>query len=281
MRLSQPRQAFTLIEVLVVVAIIALLSAVLLPSLQKARAQARGVVCSSGVRQLGVGMTMYLNQFKVYPAHQWIFKASGVEIGRVRWFNAMARQLGGYKVQGCPSTPDWEVGRNNSYGYNYKYIGSARDNAIAPRAPLENFPVKEVKAPARTIAFGDSDGTGWTRPYDAASKEPDRLGNHGYTLDPTFIPTWSLQTYSDGVLEPYAWKQYRTYLAPRHNGRANLVFTDGHAEPMRPELVYVDNRYWNGLGMEDPVRDPHVPERLATGTFRFETVSASAATARQ
>src|SRR5690554_4373938 len=53
------RCGFTLIEVLVVVAIIALLVAILLPSLARAREQARGAACLSNLQQQGVGFSGY------------------------------------------------------------------------------------------------------------------------------------------------------------------------------------------------------------------------------
>jgi prepilin-type processing-associated H-X9-DG protein len=254
-----------LIELLVVVAIIAVLVSILLPAMSQARQQARDVRCGTYVRQLGLGMTAYHNEYDCYPAHQWRLPNDV----RCRWFNAMADILSGLKVQGCPSVADWEVGRNNSYGYNYKYIGSARDNELSPKHPFENFPVKDVHAPAMTIAFACSDGTGWKIEHVNGVKNVDMIGNHGYTLDPTYIPTYSLETYSGGELEPYAWHDYRTYISDRHRGGSNACFADGHVSRVLPRKVYRDNALWNGWGCEDIERDPHVPFRYMAGEFRY------------
>src|SRR6185295_10413440 len=66
LRPSMRNRAFTLIEVLVVVAIIALLVAILLPSLQKAKEQARRVVCGANQKTCFQAMTFYCQANRDY-----------------------------------------------------------------------------------------------------------------------------------------------------------------------------------------------------------------------
>jgi len=68
---SKARFAFTLIEVLVVVAIIALLVGILLPSLSQAREQARRVVCGSNMAQIARGIYTYTADFKGRVPNSW------------------------------------------------------------------------------------------------------------------------------------------------------------------------------------------------------------------
>lgn len=275
---QRPCYGFTLIELLVVVSIIGLLMSVLLPTLTRAREKATSLKCLAHIRGLGQGMLIYHVEYGNFPTHQWRLPDGS----RLRWFNALVDVLGELEIKGgrdvrsCPAVPEWEIGRNNSYGYNYKYVGSTRDNVAADNRyrPYETFPVKELAAPARTIAFGDCDGTGWKLEWGPergpnhpeADHDPDRLGNHGYVMDPTYIPLRNETTYSGGELEPYAWHNVRSYLSDRHGGEGNVIFVDGHGGGLEPRRAYEDNALWNGLGYDvgcDPETpgfelDPHV-----------------------
>jgi prepilin-type N-terminal cleavage/methylation domain-containing protein len=65
--MSTRKSAFTLIELLVVVAVIAILASLLWPALARARMAADSAACRSNLRQMGLGLRMYLEDGGVYP----------------------------------------------------------------------------------------------------------------------------------------------------------------------------------------------------------------------
>ncbi len=75
--------AFTLIELLVVIAIIAILAAILFPVFAQARERARTAVCTSNVRQIGMAIKMYLQDYdETYPIwHAYHKKTNDPHLG--------------------------------------------------------------------------------------------------------------------------------------------------------------------------------------------------------
>src|ERR1700758_134840 len=66
------RHGFTLIELLVVIAIIAILASILFPVFARARSQARKTTCLSNMKQIGLGLMMYVQDYdQHYPPAQW------------------------------------------------------------------------------------------------------------------------------------------------------------------------------------------------------------------
>ncbi len=64
--MSRCQRGFTLIELLVVIAIIAVLMAILMPGLSKAKKQAQGTTCLSGLKQIGVGANLYAQDYDYF-----------------------------------------------------------------------------------------------------------------------------------------------------------------------------------------------------------------------
>ncbi len=110
------RFGFSLIEVLVTVAVIAVLLAILLPALQGARDQSRGAVCLSNLRQIGLAAYYYAERDRWYPRAYWSAEK--------RWMDAIKPFLTkNSEVYRCPMDSKqiavtWDPTIIMSYGIN-------------------------------------------------------------------------------------------------------------------------------------------------------------------
>ena len=87
---SSKKRFFTLIELLITIAIIAILAGMLLPALNKARENARKATCSGNTKQIGVAAAMYRSDFDDYVATgailttMWLRSTGGEPIQKAR-----------------------------------------------------------------------------------------------------------------------------------------------------------------------------------------------------
>jgi prepilin-type processing-associated H-X9-DG protein len=177
---------------LVVIAIIAVLAALLLPALARAKESARSIQCLSQMRQLGMAVQMYADEnSEEFPRSQH----SAFTHGQLTWGRALAPQLGGdtmtwtnllLGVYRCPTdrrTNGW------SYGLNvYFELGPDDDYEGKPQTWRR---VGTVPHPAATVLFAENASAAdhimpnfWTASQDAVDVASRR---HGRAANYTFV----------------------------------------------------------------------------------------------
>ena len=127
------RRNFTLVEMLVVIAIIGILASLLMPSLRKALAASRQVVCSNNLRQSGMGVLSYSSDFAGWLLWHDQNTTGGVVPLRDSRYWSIALRRHGYLPRDPVVAWSYESGIKSHYCYNVRY-SSAKVISICPSA---------------------------------------------------------------------------------------------------------------------------------------------------
>lgn len=259
------RRAFTLIEVLVVIAIVALLVAVLLPSLGGTRRTARALRCLSNIRQLETAHHLYMND------HREHFIDAGLAHGGVTTPSALRRSwpvqfeayLGTTPVLRSPvdRSPWWPVSQGGTYdGLSLREVLDHIETGVMP----------DLSRLGRWTSYGLNNWTSRSRtpgldparePFDRLSKIPAPHATVHFLMM-TQGHDGSSYARADHV-HAESWSNAGDPQAPRlasrqmdlsaHGGRpgdasglSNFAFLDGHAATLPFGTVYRtfhDNRF--------------------------------------
>jgi prepilin-type N-terminal cleavage/methylation domain-containing protein/prepilin-type processing-associated H-X9-DG protein len=265
-RAGRVRPAFTLVELLVVIGIIAVLIAILMPALQRARTQAQQTQCLSNMRQIGTTLTMFANEHKGYLVKAW-FNSGPREPGDNSWNyrDTPAERTWEWSyilstyvnksqdVFRCPSDPAGDAGTNDFFytvtlpgNVTEGYPRSYRLNISNMAGPFNAIRIAQLRSASKAIVIAEGrkgvTGAGWNQ---LATWEVD----NGVVV-PTF--TTAQRTPETNVAYDRHSLKPDNKTSPTFNGRSNYVFADGHAESME----YKDT--WDaGLGVRNAGTGPY------------------------
>ena len=227
------KKAFTLIELLVVIAIIAILAAILFPVFARARENARRSSCQSNLKQIGLGIMQYTQDYdEKYPMafnfgdndkQSWDLQAApymGIKVGTQSASGTPSALIFVCPSDSVPSGYTWANRRTYSMPWNNTDGGYYNDSGQYP-APYIGGPLavpgdyargramSDVAAPAATLmlverpwyqnAFGNGNGATCNSPDQQVAATPQGMGR------------------------------------PIHFDGYNYLFIDGHVKWLRPE----------------------------------------------
>ena len=259
--------AFTLVELLVVIGIIAIMISILFPALNKVRDKARTVKCASNLRQLYHFCAMFAQDNKGHLPRPGINEVVRTDPNQPVPTNAMAVNLMQTTnwAQHGPGKADFEV------GCLWKYVGSISTRKEIVLCPGDNG--EQVRYGTITRVPGVRDFS-----YSMNSNitpTPDGMNKYGIPLGTVKLASEKIMWFEEigpndsWCLDPvnneddtpsgrHAGQKYQNalrtgnrntaeYRAWKTAGRGNHCFFDGHVETLAPGEILNRSAYWSPL----------------------------------
>ena len=256
------RRAFTLIELLVVIAIIAILAAMLLPALSAAKKRAQQIQCLNNLKQLGLGMMLYLGDNNdVFP---FVASKNGPLACDWIYWREYAPFVVQYPVENSPVLANLgKITTNNASLLNCPLVTwDAPQYAPQPtgkRAYPWSYLLNGIAGTSQNYGFASQGAVNhisapWLYFKSTLARNPSgkmMLGEVAILDLPTDTPNSSgtgNSIVNDGHWEPFQvdaagnfTPNNSDYLTIRHRGKANVNFGDGHAETAAYKDVTTNN----------------------------------------
>jgi len=200
-------RAFTLVELLVVIGIIAVLIGILLPALGKAREAAKTVKCAANLHSIGAGMANYVADFKGYLPASNMFSQTQLMNG----------------VQ-TPTSPDYGYLHWSAFLFNNGYAAPPPYTIFQSTAAWSMFQCPSLEKgglpPANTFAGNNDSGFSNEAPAGVIDFQAPRLA---YTVNEALCPRGYFQANFSGYGSPSNVRVYHFIQAGRVRDSSNVI----------------------------------------------------------